>query len=86
MQTKKLSLNEIKGVLSRDEMRDILGGVQAVAQCTVTCNGSAGQWSYSGYPSFTQLASDVAHYCPSMSASVSDGCKAPVQAQTQLQP
>lgn len=40
MQTKKLSFSEIKGVLSRDEMRKIMAGSGESAYCSPTSMNS----------------------------------------------
>ena len=48
--------------LSRDEMRNALGG-NVPAACSCTCNGQTGSWEYSGQPSGATLVQDIKDYC-----------------------
>jgi hypothetical protein len=71
MQTKKMSLANVQGKMSRSEMKGIMAGY--VKKCTCTCNGSVGAWEYTTNPSPTTILNDISLYCSSNSAGCT-GC------------
>lgn len=40
---KKISLNSVKSYLTRDEMREVQGGLRAFASCAALCIGPDGE-------------------------------------------
>ncbi len=68
MQTKKMSLANLKGKLSRAEMKNITAGSN-----TFYCNGSVGTWYYFGTPTCATVSHDIALYCRSGSGSPAAG-------------
>lgn len=58
---KKMSYSNIKDVLSRDEMKEIMAG-SAMGNCSVMCIQIAGSWT--GYYGSTEaLLAAVSTYC-----------------------
>ncbi len=47
--------------LTRDEMKNVVGGLQQACHCT--CSGSVGAWTYTSEPSGSTISSNIATYC-----------------------
>jgi hypothetical protein len=52
--------------LTRNEMKNVLGGVAAQCQTSCSCTGSAGAWTYTSHNPIptSVLVSDIQTYCP----------------------
>lgn len=71
MENFKLNLQHLEGaeVLTKNQMRMVIGGVRQVYQCTCT-GGSGGQWIYQSgeRPSDNKLSTDIADACSTSQA------------------
>ncbi len=71
MQTQKMSLANMQGKMSRNEMKQISGGY--AKNCNCSCNGGTGSWTYTREPSGASIKNDIRDYCSSGSATCG-GC------------
>ena len=67
----KLNFTKMKK-LSREEMKNVLGGIYPPATCSCSCNGQTGSWDYIGQPSGPTLVQDIKDYCNN--GAVCSGC------------
>ncbi len=73
MQTQKMSLANIKGKLSKAEMKNIMAGSSTYTGCVCT-GGATGAWYYTSTPSCFQLTQDKYNYCRSHTALCNVAC------------
>ena len=60
MKTEKMSFKNIKGILSRDEMKSIVAG--SGMMCQASCNGQPGAWT-GYYLDYKEIFNSVSYWC-----------------------
>ena len=65
MQTQKMSLANIKGKLSRAEMKNIMAGSGSYLYSGGSCTGSVGTWIMTPPTSSNSCYADIQRYCRS---------------------
>jgi len=70
MQTKKMSLANIQGKLSRAEMKKIMAGSEGGNVRRGICNGGGAEWYYPSPVDYGTCSADIQTHC----GSIGGGC------------